>query len=79
MKRTFNKAKKQVVIASGAALTFAAGAANAALSEEVSDLFDTAGADAALLFASAVALWASIRGMTMVFRLGSKFLSKAGV
>lgn len=79
MKRVYMQGKKHLVTVGGLVLTFGAGAANAALDEAVTDLFTEAGANAALLFASAVALWASIRGMMMVFRLGQKFLSKAGV
>lgn len=52
--------------------------ANAALPEEVTDLFVEQAANAGLIFAAAVVLWAGIRGFMAIFKLGNKFLSKAG-
>jgi hypothetical protein len=57
---------------------FVASGANAQLPEEVTDVFTDLAADAALLFAVALALWGTIRGFFAIMKLGSKFLSKAG-
>lgn len=52
--------------------------ANAALDEAVTDLITGLLTDAGLLFAACVALWAGLRGFLAVFKLGNKFISKAG-
>lgn len=52
--------------------------ANAALDAAVTDLITALAADVASLFAAVVVLWASIRGFMAAFKLGNKFISKAG-
>lgn len=59
-------------------LAVAGSYANAALSEDVTDLITGLVTDVGLLFAATIALWAAIRGFLAVFKLGNKFISKAG-
>lgn len=50
----------------------------AALDAAVTDLITGLITDVGLLFAATVALWAAIRGFMAVYKLGNKFISKAG-
>ena len=50
----------------------------AALDAAVDTLIDNLVTDVGLLFAATVVLWAAIRGFVAVYKLGNKFISKAG-
>ena len=52
--------------------------AHAALDAAVTGLIADLIVDIGLLFAATVAIWAAIRGFAAVFKLGNKFISKAG-
>jgi hypothetical protein len=73
-------ARPSVALKASSALGMLAASAfaNAALDAAVTDLLTDLGADVALLFAACVTLWATIRGFVAVFKLGNKFISKAG-
>ena len=60
------------------ASALASAGANAAVDSAVTDLITGLGTDVAALFAAVVVLWAAIRGFMAAFKLGNKFISKAG-
>lgn len=72
------KSKWSAMLAVVAVMLFSSVGAHAALDPAVTTLITGLTADVGLLFAAVVALWAAIRGFVAVFKLGNKFISRAG-
>jgi hypothetical protein len=76
-KRVTGNGKALVATAVGG-LTVASTPASAALPTEVTSLMTSLAADVGLIFGATVAIWVAVRGSMAIYKLGNRFISKAG-